>query len=98
MTDIEIAQSCEMKPIGEIAAAAGIDENYLEYYGRYKAKLSLDVLKGEKRENKLILVTAMTPTPAGEGKTTTTIGLADGMKKLGKSVNVALREIGRAHV
>jgi formate--tetrahydrofolate ligase len=92
LTDIEIAQSCEMKPIGEIAAAAGIDENYLEYYGRYKAKLSLDVLKGEKRENKLILVTAMTPTPAGEGKTTTTIGLADGMKKLGKSVNVALRE------
>ena len=92
LTDIEIAQSCEMKPIGEIAAAAGIDEKHLEYYGRYKAKLSLDVLKGEKRENKLILVTAMTPTPAGEGKTTTTIGLADGMKKLGKSVNVALRE------
>lgn len=92
LTDIEIAQSCEMKPIAEIASAAGIDEKYLEYYGRYKAKLSLDVLKGEARENKLILVTAMTPTPAGEGKTTTTIGLADGMKKLGKSVNVALRE------
>ena len=92
LTDIEIAQSCEMKPIAEIASAAGIDEKYLEYYGRYKAKLSLDVLKGEERENKLILVTAMTPTPAGEGKTTTTIGLADGMKKLGKSVNVALRE------
>ena len=92
MTDIEIAQSCEMKPIGEIAEAAGIPESYLEYYGRYKAKLSLDVLKGDERENKLILVTAMTPTPAGEGKTTTTIGLADGMKKIGKSVNVALRE------
>ena len=92
MTDIEIAQSCEMKPIGEIAAAAGIPETYLEYYGKYKAKLSLDVLKGEARDNKLILVTAMTPTPAGEGKTTTTIGLADGLKKLGKSVNVALRE------
>ena len=92
MTDIEIAQSCEMKPIGEIAAAAGIPEEYLEYYGRYKAKLSLDVLKNESRDNKLILVTAMTPTPAGEGKTTTTIGLADGMKKIGKSVNVALRE------
>ena len=92
LTDIEIAQSCEMKPIAEIASAAGIDEKYLEYYGRYKAKLSLDVLKGEARENKLILVTAMTPTPAGEGQTTTTIGLADGMKKLGKSVNVALRE------
>ena len=92
MTDIEIAQSCEMKPIGEIAEAAGIPESYLEYYGRYKAKLSLDVLNGDERENKLILVTAMTPTPAGEGKTTTTIGLADGMKKIGKSVNVALRE------
>ena len=92
MTDIEIAQSCEMKPIGEIAEAAGIPESCLEYYGRYKAKLSLDVLKGDERENKLVLVTAMTPTPAGEGKTTTTIGLADGMKKLGKSVNVALRE------
>lgn len=92
MTDIEIAQSCEMKPIDEIAEAAGIPERYLEHYGRYKAKLSLDVLKGEERENKLILVTAMTPTPAGEGKTTTTIGLADGMKKIGKNVNVALRE------
>lgn len=92
MTDIEIAQSCDMRPIGEIAAAAGIDEEYLEYYGRYKAKLSLDVLKRPDRDNKLILVTAMTPTPAGEGKTTTTIGLADGMKRIGKSVNVALRE------
>ena len=92
MTDIEIAQSCEMKPIGQIAADAGIPEEYLEYYGKYKAKLSLDVLKNKDRDNKLILVTAMTPTPAGEGKTTTTIGLADGMKKIGKSVNVALRE------
>lgn len=92
MTDIEIAQSCEMKPIGQIAADAGIPEEYLEYYGKYKAKLSLDVLKNKDRNNKLILVTAMTPTPAGEGKTTTTIGLADGMKKIGKSVNVALRE------
>lgn len=92
MTDIEIAQSCKPKHIGEIAADAGIPEEYLEYYGKYKAKLSLDVLKGDQRDNKLILVTAMTPTPAGEGKTTTTIGLADGMKKIGKSVNVALRE------
>ena len=92
MTDIEIAQSCEMKPIRQIAADAGISEDYLEYYGNYKAKLSLDVLKAENRDNKLILVTAMTPTPAGEGKTTTTIGLADALKKLGKSVNVALRE------
>ena len=92
MTDIEIAQSCEMKPIGEIAKAAGIDEGYLEYYGRYKAKLSLDVLKRPDRDNRLILVTAMTPTPAGEGKTTTTIGLADALKRIGKSVSVALRE------
>ena len=92
MTDIEIAQSCEMKPISEIAESAGIDEELLEYYGRYKAKLSLDVLKGEPKDNKLILVTAMTPTPAGEGKTTTTIGLADALKRLGKKVSVALRE------
>ena len=92
MTDIEIAQSCEMKPIGEIAQAAGIDEGYLEYYGRYKAKLSLDVLKRPDRDNRLILVTAMTPTPAGEGKTTTTIGLADALRRIGKSVSVALRE------
>ena len=92
MTDIEIAQSCALKPIGEIAAAAGIGEEYLEYYGKYKAKLSLDVRKDEQRDNKLILVTAMTPTPAGEGKTTTTIGLADALNKIGKSANVALRE------
>ncbi|WP_405344580.1 formate--tetrahydrofolate ligase [Ruminococcus sp.] len=92
MTDIEIAQSFEMKPITQIAAAAGIGEEYLEPYGKYKAKISLDVLKGRERENKLVLVTAMTPTPAGEGKTTTTIGLADGLRKLGKNANVALRE------
>ncbi len=92
MTDIEIAQSCEMKPIGQIAADAGICEEYVEYYGRYKAKLTMDILKSEERDNKLVLVTAMTPTPAGEGKTTTTIGLADALKKLGKSASVALRE------
>ena len=92
MTDIEIAQSCEMRPISQVAAAAGIDLNYLEYYGRYKAKLSLDVLKGRPRDNRLILVTAMTPTPAGEGKTTTTIGLADALHRIGKSASVALRE------
>ena len=92
MTDIEIAQSCEMKPIGQIAEKAGIDEELLEYYGRYKAKLSLDVLKAPEKDNKLILVTAMTPTPAGEGKTTTTIGLADALSRLGKNVSVALRE------
>ena len=92
MTDIEIAQGCEMKHIKDIAKAAGIEEEYLEYYGKYKAKLDLSVLKKADRDNKLILVTAMTPTPAGEGKTTTTIGLADAMKKIGKSVSVALRE------
>ena len=92
MTDIEISQSCEMKPIGQIAADAGISENDLEYYGKYKAKLSLDVLKSDAEDSKLILVTAMTPTPAGEGKTTTTIGLADALRQLGNKVSVALRE------
>ena len=93
LTDIEIAQQCEMKPITEIAKNAGIDEKYIEQYGRYKAKLDLSLLNESKRDNgKLILVTAITPTPAGEGKTTTTIGLADGMKRIGKSVAVALRE------
>ena len=93
LSDIEIAQQCEMKPITEIAKNAGIDEKYIEQYGRYKAKLDLSLLSESKRDNgKLILVTAITPTPAGEGKTTTTIGLADGMKRIGKSVAVALRE------
>ena len=93
LSDIEIAQQCEMKPITEIAKNAGIDEKYIEQYGRYKAKLDLSLLNESKRANgKLVLVTAITPTPAGEGKTTTTIGLADGMKRIGKSVAVALRE------
>ena len=93
MTDIEIAQSVEMKPITDIADAAGIDRKYLEQYGNYKAKVDLSILsENEKEDGKLILVTAITPTPAGEGKTTTTIGLADGMKKIGKNVMVALRE------
>ena len=93
MTDIEIAQSVKMKPITEIADTAGIDAKYLEQYGNYKAKVDLSILKeNDKPEGKLILVTAITPTPAGEGKTTTTIGLADGMKKIGKNVMVALRE------
>ena len=92
-TDIEIAQSVEMKHISEIAKTAGIDENYLEYYGRYKAKIDLSLLSDSKKEEgKLVLVTAITPTPAGEGKTTTTIGLADGLRKIGKNVVVALRE------
>ena len=93
LSDIEIAQQCEMKPISEIAAVAGIDEKYIEQYGKYKAKIDLSLLNESKAENgKLILVTAITPTPAGEGKTTTTIGLADGMKRIGKNVAVALRE------
>ena len=93
LSDIEIAQNAEMKPIIEIAKTAGIPEDYLEQYGKYKAKIDLSLLKDSKKENgKLILVTAITPTPAGEGKTTTTIGLADGMKRIGKNVCVALRE------
>ena len=93
MTDIEIAQSVEMKPITEIAKIAGVDDKYLEQYGKYKAKVDYSLLKESPRsDGKLILVTAITPTPAGEGKTTTTIGLADGMKRIGKNVVVALRE------
>ena len=92
-TDIEIAQECAMQPIGEIARRAHVDEKYLEQYGRYKAKIDPALLKETKRENgKLVLVTAITPTPAGEGKTTTTIGLADGLRRIGKDVTVALRE------
>lgn len=92
-TDIEIAQQCEMKPITEIAKTSGIDEKYIEQYGRYKAKIDLSIMDAPNgKDGKLILVTAMTPTPAGEGKTTTTIGLADGLKRIGKSVTVALRE------
>ena len=93
LSDIEIAQSCKMKPISEIAKTAHVDENYLEAYGKYKAKIDLSLLSDESRKNgKLVLVTAITPTPAGEGKTTTTIGLADGLKRIGKDVTVALRE------
>lgn len=92
-SDIEIAQSVTMKPIVEIAKTAGIDDEYLEQYGKYKAKIDLSLLqKSEKKDGKLVLVTAITPTPAGEGKTTTTIGLADGLRKIGKNVMVALRE------
>ena len=93
LSDIEIANSCEMRPIGEIAKAAGIEEKYVEQYGKYKAKIDLSVFDSIKKPNgKLVLVTAISPTPAGEGKTTTTIGLADGIKRLGKNVSVALRE------
>ena len=93
LTDIEIAQRCTMQPITEIAKVAGVDEEYLEMYGKYKAKVDYKLLKDVQRpDGKLILVTAINPTPAGEGKTTTTVGLADGLKKLGKNVMVALRE------
>ena len=92
-TDIQIAQEAEMLPVTEIAKAAGVDDAYLEQYGKYKAKVDYRILKDLKKEDgKLILVTAINPTPAGEGKTTTTVGLADGMKRLGKNVMVALRE------
>ena len=93
-TDIEIAQACEKKRITEIAAVAGVDEKYLEQYGNYKAKVDYRLLKdlADKPDGKLILVTAITPTPAGEGKTTTSVGLTDGLRKIGKNAIVALRE------
>lgn len=93
LSDIEIAQQCKMQHINKIAEIAGIEDKYIEQYGKYKAKIDLSLLKDSKNEDgKLILVTAITPTPAGEGKTTTTIGLADGLKSIGKNVTVALRE------
>lgn len=92
-SDIEIAQSVEMAHISEIAKKAQIDDKYIEYYGRHKAKIDLSLLNESKnKDGKLVLVTAITPTPAGEGKTTTTIGLADGLSAIGKNVMVALRE------
>ncbi|HJB57613.1 MAG TPA: formate--tetrahydrofolate ligase, partial [Candidatus Flavonifractor intestinipullorum] len=92
-TDIEIAQSTQLKSIQEIARTAGVPGEYLELYGRYKAKIDYRLLNETQAPNgKLILVTAINPTPAGEGKTTTTVGLADGMRRLGKNTLVALRE------
>lgn len=93
-SDIEIAQACKAKKITEIAKSAGIAEKYLEQYGNYKAKVDYKILKdkAKKKDGKLILVTAITPTPAGEGKTTTSVGLSDGLKKIGKKVFLALRE------
>ena len=93
LSDIEIAQQCKMKPIYEIAEKAGIPADYVEPYGKYKAKIDLAYLRENKnKDGKLVLVTAITPTPAGEGKTTTTIGLSDGLSRIGKKVTVALRE------
>ncbi len=93
-SDIEIAQEATMKPVNEIAESLAIPEEYVENYGRYKAKIDYNFLKEHEGDpdGKLILVTAITPTPAGEGKTTTSVGLADGLKKIGKNVVVALRE------
>ena len=93
-SDIQIAQECEKKKITEIAKLAGVDEKYLEQYGNYKAKVDYALLKDrkDKQDGKLILVTAITPTPAGEGKTTTSVGLTDGLRKIGKNVIAALRE------
>ena len=93
LSDIEIAQQCEMQHISKIAEKLDICDEYIEQYGKYKAKIDYNLLKESKRDNgKLILVTAITPTAAGEGKTTTTIGLADGLTKIGKTCAVALRE------
>jgi len=93
LSDIEIAQGCQMQPITEIAKKAKVDEKYIEQYGKYKAKIDLSLLNDtDRKDGKLVLVTAITPTPAGEGKTTTTIGLADGLARIGKDVTVALRE------
>ena len=92
-SDIEIAQAASPEPITAIAAACGVDEQYIEQYGRYKAKIDDRFLKETDRpDGKLVLVTAITPTPAGEGKTTTTVGLADGLRRIGKNAVVALRE------
>ena len=94
LSDIEIAQGCQMRPITEVAAAAGLDTEDLELYGKYKAKLSADVWKktADKPDGKLVLVTAINPTPAGEGKTTTTVGLGEALAKMGKNAMIALRE------
>ena len=92
LSDIQIAQSAQMLPIAEVAAKLGVPQDQVIPYGRYKAKLSHKLAKGEGPEGKLILVTAISPTPAGEGKTTTSVGLADAMCALGKRMMLCLRE------
>ena len=91
-SDIEIAQEAKMKPITEIAASLGLADEDVIPYGRYKAKINHRLIHNAKKQGKLILVTAINPTPAGEGKTTTSVGLADGLRKLGKNAVAALRE------
>ena len=94
LTDVQIAQSAKMEPIKEIAAKVGLSEDDLELYGKYKAKISLETIERlkDKKDGKLVLVTAINPTPAGEGKTTTMIGLAQSLNKIGKKTVVAMRE------
>ncbi len=92
LSDIEIAQQCKMRPITEIAKHAHLNDECIEQFGRYKAKVDPSLVSGDRKPGNLVLVTAITPTPAGEGKTTTTIGLADGLARIGKDVTVALRE------
>ena len=91
-SDIQISQETKLEDIIQIAKKINIEEKYIELYGRYKAKINLNILKERKQKGKLILVTAITPTPAGEGKTTTSIGLADSLRKIGKNAVLALRE------
>ena len=93
-TDLEIAQECILEPIRDVAAKIGVTEDDLEYYGKYKAKVSLDLLNRnkDKEDGKLILVTAINPTKAGEGKSTTTVGLGDALNRMGKKTMIALRE------
>ncbi len=91
-TDIEIAQEAEMWPITRVAEAVGLTDEQLEHYGTYKAKVDIHALRDLPRKGKLVLVTAISPTPAGEGKTTTTVGLADALTRLGKKAVLALRE------
>ena len=93
LTDIEIAQQCDIKHINEIAKKLDISNDYIEHYGKYKAKVDYNLLNNsDRKDGKLVLVTAINPTAAGEGKTTTTIGLADAISKIGKRCAVALRE------
>ncbi|MFN9802026.1 MAG: formate--tetrahydrofolate ligase, partial [Bacteroidota bacterium] len=92
-SDLEIAQNCKMRHINDMAARLEVDADLLEHYGKYKAKLPLSLINPERiSKARLVLVSAITPTPAGEGKTTTSIGLTEGLNKIGKKAAVVLRE------